>query len=172
MELIRNTIVGKLHKYLNMGVVPQDSNNDKPPYPYLAYKFIVPYNQARGQGNYSTDVVPSLDDRFEYDIEETLVTQPTMTLSISAYSKGEGDDYMTSYNAAKKAMGWFEHTGYQDLQDINVVVVSVQGFGDRSTLIVDDYEVRIGFDVILRFTDVVSRRLETIEKLNINTDIK
>lgn len=172
MELIRNTIVAKLHEYLNMPVVPQDRVNSKPLYPYLAYKFIVPYAQARGQGNYSTDVVPSLDERFEYDIEETLVTQPTMTLSISAYSKGKADDYMVAYSTAKKAIDWFRLVGYQDLQDINVVVVDTLAFGDRATLIVDKTEERIGFDVILRFTDVIKRNYETIEEVNIKREIE
>lgn len=172
MKLIRNTIVGKLHKYLNVPVVPQDRPNPKPLYPYIAYKFIVPYAQARGQGNYSSELVSSLDDGFEYDFEETLTTQPTTTLSISAYSKGAIDDYIEAYDLAKKAMNWFNLVGYQDLQDINVVVVDTLAFGDRATLLVDNYEERIGFDVILRFTDTVKRRIETIEEWDIDIEIE
>ena len=36
-----------------------------------------------------------------------------------------------------------------------MVVVNIEAFGDRAVLIVDDYEARVGFDVILRTTDTI-----------------
>jgi len=136
----------------------------------MTYKFIVPYNHFGHQGNYSQNLVPSNDDRFEYDVEETLELQPQMTLSLNAYCKGEQDNQMIAYETAKKAMDWFKHVGYQDLSDLNVVVVNIEAFGDRTVLIVDDYEARVGFDVIMRTTDIIKRRFETIETWDI--DIK
>ena len=155
---------------MELPIVPQDQIQNKPTYPYMAYKFIVPYNQFNHQGNYSQNLVSSNDDRFEYDVEETLELQPQMTLSLNAYCKGEQDSQMIAYEIAKKAMDWFKHVGYQDLLDMNVVVVNIEAFGDRTVLIVDDYEARVGFDVIMRTTDTIKRRIETIETWDI--DIK
>lgn len=155
---------------MELPIVPQDQIQPKPTYPYMTYKFIVPYNQFNHQGNISQNLVPSNDDRFEYDVEEVLGLQPQMTLSFNAYCKGEPDSQMIAYEVAKKAMDWFKHVGYQDLSDLNVVVVNIEAFGDRTVLIVDDYEARVGFDVILRTTDTIKRRFETIETWDI--DIK
>lgn len=157
---------------MELPIVPQDQTQNKPTYPYMAYKFIVPYNQFNHQGNYSQNLVPSTDDRFEYDVEETLELQPQMTLSLNAYCKGEQDSQMIAYETAKKAMDWFKHVGYQDLLDMNVVVVNIEAFGDRTVLIVDDYEARVGLDVILRTTDTIKRRLETIETWDYSLDIE
>ena len=167
---LRNQIIYKLYQYMELPIVPQDQIQSKPAYPYMTYKFIVPYNQFNHQGDILQNLVPSTDDRFEYDIEETLKLQVQMTISLNVYCKGEPDSQMVAYEIAKKAMGWFKHVGYQDLSDLNVVVVNIEAFGDRTVLIVDDYEARVGFDVILRTTDTIKRRIETIETWDI--DIK
>lgn len=169
---LRNKIIYNLYQYIGLPIVPQDQSANKPTYPYMTYKFIVPYNQFRHQGNYSEELVPSNDDRFEYDFEETLETQPQMTLSLNAYCKGETDNQMIAYETAKKAMDWFKHVGYQDLQDLNVVTVNIEAFGDRTTLIADEFEARVGFDVILRTTDTIKRRFETIETWKAETIIE
>src|SRR5690554_2659792 len=165
---LRNQIIHKLHQYMELPIVPQDQTEPKPAYPYMTYKFIVPYNHFGHQGNYSRKLIPSNDERFEYDIEETLETQAQMTLSLNAYCKGESDSQMVAYEIARKAMGWFKHVGYQDLLDLNITVVNIEAFGDRTVLIVDDYEARAGFDVILRTTDTIKRRIETIETWDMN----
>ena len=165
---LRNQIIYKLYQYMELPIVPQDQIQPKPAYPYMTYKFIVPYNQFNHQGDISQNLVPSTDDRFEYDIEETLELQVQMTISLNVYCKGEPDSQMVAYEITKKAMGWFKHVGSQDLSDLNVVVVNIEAFGDRTVLIVDDYEARAGFDVILRTTDTIKRRIETIETWDIN----
>ncbi len=165
---IRNAIVKGLYEYLGLIPIPIEDLQKKESYPYMTYNFISPYTQFRGQGNYSIDFAPSDDERFEYDVEETLELQPQATISINAYSK----DKLEAQELAKKAMDWFKHIGYQYLYDNNIVVVNIEAFGDRSILIVDYYEFRIGFDVIIRFTDVIKRRFETIENWDINTIIE
>lgn len=165
---IRNTIIKGLYEYLGLIPIPIEDVQPKEPYPYITYNFINPYTQQRGQGNYSIDFVPSTDERFELDVEETLEVQPQATISINAYSK----DKLEAQELAKKAMGWFKHAGWQYLYDNNIVVVSIEAFGDRSILIVDHYEYRVGMDIIIRFSDTITRRFETIETYNINTVIE
>jgi len=165
---IRNAIVKGLYEYLGLIPIPIEDVQGKEPYPYITYNFISPYTQFRGQGNYQRDLVPSNDERFELDVEETLELQPQATVSINTYSK----DKLEAQELAKKAMDWFKHVGWQYLYDNNIVVVSIEAFGDRTIHIVDYYENRIGFDVIIRFTDEIKRRIETIEIYDINTVIE
>lgn len=163
MQEIIYFIAGKLYDYTGYLAVPTESENTKPKYPYLSYKVTTPYNPPNNQGNYSKKLVESLDNRFEYDIEETVELQPTFTISINAYS----DDMFECQELIKKAHDWFKHVGYYDLLEKNVVVVDVQAFTDRTLLIVDHYESRYGFDVKLRTIDTIKRRVETIEKYSI-----
>lgn len=167
---LRNQIIYKLYQYMGIPVVPQDQIQPKPAYPYMTYKFIVPYSHLGHQGNISHKLIPSNDERFIYDVEESLEVQPQMTLSLNAYCKGEQDSQMIAYETAKKAMDWFKHAGYQDLLDMNVVVVDIKAFGDRTVFIVDDYEARVGFDVIMRTTDTIKRRFETMETIDIDIE--
>lgn len=168
LQAIRNKVVELLHDYTKVPVVMLDQIPDKPGYPFISYKFIVAYNTGGQRGIEETNFIPSSDARFEYDTEETLHLQPQMTLSITAYS----DNELESSDLAQKAHDWFKHAGYYDLADANVTVVSTEAFGNRNTLIVDDYERRTGFDAILRTTDKVKRKIETIETLNISKNYK
>lgn len=160
LKLIRDGIVGKLMDYVGVPVVMLEQVAKKPKYPYIGYKFTVPYNPDRTQGIIETDLVPSLDPKYEHDVEETVIFQPQMTISITVYAK----DSLEAQELAKKAHDWFKHAGYYELDALNVVTVSTAAFGDRTTLIVDDYERRVGFDVILRTVDKIKRRVETIEE--------
>lgn len=163
LEALRDDIIFNLHEYLEASVVMLEQIPKKPSYPFIAYKFIVPYNISGQRGILATNLVDGLGDRFEKDYEETIHFQPQITLSITAYSLDE----LESSELAQKAHDYFKHAGYYDLQRMNTVVVSTAAFGNRNTLIVDDYERRTGFDVILRTTDKITRRLETIEEYNI-----
>lgn len=162
----RKAILEGLQDDLGITAVPQDVANNRPPYPYVTYKFIVPYIQQEGTGNLSTTLENSTDDRFEYDIVETLDLQPTSTLSINAYAK----DHDTAYSTMKRILDWFRHSGYTHLSSNNITVVDVEAVGDRTILITDDYRIRYGFDVILRFADRIELRNETIEDYNIDTE--
>lgn len=172
MIKIRNGVVYGLHKHLGITPVPQDQVPKKPSYPYMTYKFITPYIPPRGTGNLTINLEPSKDSRFDKDVVERLVQQPTMTLSIDAYSKGTNDDHASAYNLMKEARDWFRHSGHLYLDSKNIVVVRVEAVGDRTAQIIDDYEVRYGFDVTLRFTEEMVLRYETIERYGYGLDIK
>lgn len=161
LETIRNEIVLSLYNYLNVPVIPLNTAVSKPGYPFIGYKFIVPYNTS-GQGTV-TKLEAVSGDEAGY-INEVAYQQPQMTLSITAYSLNE----LESSVLAQKAHDFFKHVGYYDLERVNCAVVSSHGFGSRDTLIEDDYERRVGFDVIIRTADRVTRKLETIEQYNID----
>lgn len=157
IQEIINLIALELYNYTGSLAVPSESIGPKPNYPYLAYKVTTPYIPPNNQGNYSIEEVGGV-------ITETVTLQPTFTISINAYS----DDGIECQELIKKAYEWFRHVGYQSLSDINVVVVNVRAFGDRTLLIVDNYEVRIGMDITLRTVDTISRQIDTIETWAMN----
>ena len=168
IKRIRNAIVKGLYKHLGMIPIPLEDLQKKEEYPYLTYNFINPYTQFRGQGNEYRELVPSTDERFEFDVEETLKLEPQATISINAYSR----EKLEAQETAKRAMDWFLYEGYQYLADNNIVVVNVEASGDRTVQIIDFYEHRVGFDVIIRFADELKRRYETIETVKVETEIK
>lgn len=167
IKKIRNAIVKGLYKHLGMIPIPLEDLQPKEKYPYLTYNFINPYTQFRGQGNEYRGPVPSKDERFEFDIEETLKLEPQATISINAYSKDKSE----AQELSKRAMDWFQYEGYQYLSDNNIVVVNTEAMGDRTVQIIDFYEHRVGFDVIIRFADEIKRRYETIEAIKVETRI-
>jgi len=168
IKAIRNGIVTELNNFLEVPVVTLEQNKPKPKYPFLTYKITTPYVKGFGMEVQTSKLIPSQNTNFEYDIEETIVDQPTFTISFTAYSK----DSLESQELALKACNWFNHIGYYTLKNLDVVLVSIEAIGSRDTLIVDDYERRNGFDVILRTTHIVSRRVETIEDYSMEGEIK
>lgn len=179
---IRNGIVSGLYQHLQLPVVPTDTSQPKPPYPFVSYKFSTLYRPDASvlirspvenvEPEEPTEPVEPTEPEepeepeepfFEYDIQYTLKEQPQMVLSISTYSLDEAE----AHDKALEAQAWFKLIGYHDLKGMNLVVVGVTTLQDRSILIVDNFEKRIGFDVILRTSIETKARVETIEKLSI-----
>ena len=90
------------------------------------------------------------------------------SLRLTIYS----NEWVKALELALNIKNWFKHIGYQYLDDNNLVCVDVLAMGDRTTLIVDEYEGRYGLDVVIRFSDRIKRRYETIEEFNVNTEIE
>lgn len=104
---IRNTIVTGLYNDLGVIVVPTDTNAPKQTYPFLSYKFTTLFKPDVKVLTYET--VPSIDERFDYDIEYTLAQQPQMIMSLSSYSLDDGE----AAELANRARKWFQLQGYR-----------------------------------------------------------
>lgn len=151
-EVIRNAIVSGLYQRLQVPVVPTDTSQPKPAYPFVSYKFTTLYRpDARVM---IRSPVPS-----EQEVEYTLREQPQMVISISTYSLDEAE----AYNLAIQVQDWFKLHGYRYLKDNSLIVVDTTALQDRSILLVDNFEKRIGFDVILRTVHEQKARVESIE---------
>ena len=162
---IRNIIVKGLHDYLLCDVVPTDTIDKRPSYPYLSYKF-TSLNIPQGSHNMIRDVVPSGTSDFEFNIEYTKEEQPKMVISVNSYS----NDEIESYEMALRARDWFEFYGYYYLKNNGIVVNSIGNVQDRTVLIVDDYEKRQGFDVTIRISISIKMAIETMENISIRRD--
>lgn len=165
-ETVTKMIVKRLHEILNLPVVPTDNVGKKPDYPYVSYKMITARSESGGE-IIESELVTSADPLFEFDIKETAITQPTFTLSFMAYAAAAFD----ASGLAQMALDTVNHSLYYELQDINAVVADIGVVGDRSIQIVDHYEHRYGFDVIIRITNEASRIIETMEEINITGGI-
>lgn len=154
---IRNGIVDGLNEHLQIPVVPTDTNQPKPPYPFVSYKFTTLYKSDASV--MTRQLVTSGDENFNQDIEYVLRDQPQMVLSINAYSLDEAE----AYDLALRVRAWFKLHGYRYLKELELIVVNVTALQDRSILIVDNYEKRIGFDVTLRTYSEDKARGEGIE---------
>ncbi len=160
---IRTAIVSGLSQYLGVPVVMLEQKHPKPPYPFVGYKFTSPFIPERGQPAETMQNVPSSDPNFEYDVEVTQKQQPTMVLSVTAYS----DDSDACHALALNAHSWFDLIGYEELRSSGIIVVRSGNIQNRDTLIVGDYERRQGFDVSLRVSGDLKLVLPTIEKVEI-----
>lgn len=156
-------IVKRLHELLNVPVVPSSNIGDKPEKPFLSYKITTARGPTNGQPIIESEVVASTNPLFEFDIKEIAIEQPTFTISFTAYHATEFD----AIGLAQMALDAVNHNLYYELEDINAVVVSIEGVGDRTIQIVDHYEYRYGFDAIIRITTETSRIIETMEEINI-----
>lgn len=156
-------IVKRLHELLNVPVVPTDNAGNKPAYPYLSYKVTTPRSKPNGSIT-ETELVASSDENFEFDIQETIIEQPTFTVSISAYD----ETFFSAMELAEEALKAVKTGLYYELKGVNAVVEDTSGVTDRTILIVDHYEHRYGFDVMIRYTDETTLITETIEEFTFN----
>lgn len=164
LRTIRNLIVSKLYTKLNIPVVPSEQTANRPLLPFLTYKFIVSNVKGLGSPVVERELVASADPLFEYDIKEISTDQPLFTISFCAYA----GDSMSSSELALAAKQFIECGLYYDLKDAGAVVVNFEAIGDRTVLIVDNYEYRYGFDVIMRSVETSERTVEGMENIILN----
>jgi len=162
MRKSKNVIVQGLNAYLNVSVVPTDTTDPKPPYPYVSYKII---SALEGDTFALVDeIVPSDNPNFQHDVKVTRKEQSHFTISINAYSLDEDE----ARNLAIETADWFKFHGYDFLKGHNLVVAKTGNIIDRTQQIVDDYERRYGFDVRIRAAREITKRVDTIESFTIN----
>ncbi len=163
---IRDDVINGLHGFMELIICEMEHIKKKPPYPFLAYKFIVPFNPQGGQPIETGSLVESKDPAWEHDYEYTRISHDTMTLSITTYSKNSDE----SHQLALKAHSWFSFYGYEYLAEKGIIVSRLMSVQPRDTLIINDYERRQGFDVVLRVVSELKRTVETIESVEIDIE--
>lgn len=145
-------IQNALDDYLSRPVILAEQNGPRPTYPYISIKEMISFIPASGHASITdADLID--------DIERTATTQPKMSLSLTAYGK----EFQDTSTLIQQAHNWFTFTGYQSLKDLGLVVAEVQAVMNRDSLIVEDYERKRGFDVILRFVHKQSKIVEEIK---------
>lgn len=159
---VTKLIVKRLHEILNVPVVPTDNVGAKPPYPFVSYKITTARTASDRQPIMVEELVKSTNPLFEFDVKETAIEQPSLTISFMAYAAAAFD----AGGLAQLVLDTVNHSLYYELKDANAVVASIEAVGDRTILIADAYEYRYGFDVVIRITTEASRIIETMEEFN------
>lgn len=154
--MLANSILEELEKSIPYTVIFADQAGPKPKHPYMALKVLV--------DNISNGHHPSiLTEDLGGNVEQSATTQPTMSLSITAY----GLSFDETNNLIQSAHDWFKFTGYRTLKRKGLVVASIESIMNRDSLIVDDYERRRGFDVMIRYVHVIKRETESIQSVDL-----
>lgn len=158
---IRNKIIEKMTDELGVPVIQSNQTEDRPRYPFVTYTIISSNTPEKGTGNYLQEVISSASTPFKNDIRETLELQPQFFISFTAYAEKDFE----AENTARKLYDLLKFQLYYFLRSIDVTVIEIKNFGNRSVLEVDEYERRCGFDVRFRTSHQIERTVETVEKI-------
>ena len=151
---IRDVLRAGIWQHMRVFFVDLENGDPRPPHPFISHKFITPYMEESG---------------YEINDEDTLIreSQLTMTLSLTVYATSKTE----ALNIAHQLRQWFQFYGYEYMVEHGLVVVTIEGLEDRTTFLETDYEHRVGFDVVLRTVDRVERKIDTIERVELNDEM-
>ena len=165
---LRNAIIRNLWVYLGCPVILDGQVQPEPEPPFGIYSVTTPYSSTGEMGNYS---VAGLGDG---TAAETRTELPSATFSFTFCSwNHEGPDGEPvsgedeAEDLAEKAAAYFLHTGYDDFLKLGVAVVDIGQVQPRTTLVIDEAVRRYGFDVRIRYTRQDTRRISTVETVQI-----
>lgn len=145
-------IIDMLSAYLSAPVILSNQAAPRPPYPYIGITETIQYSP--GSEIIENEPLPE-------DIKQVYISQPTFTLSVTAYGK----EFDETIDLAERAHAWFRFVGRDALKQDGFVVVNVGDITNRDSLLIDDYERRRGFDAQIRFTEHIERVIEEIKKV-------
>lgn len=145
-------------------IIRADQKGDLPSLPYSTYKII---DDRKGTGREDISYVPK-----ENALEETRVEERNTTISFNCY----GTTHDNSLALATQLRKWFVLGGLLYLEELNVAIVSISELQNRTTFLVDAYDEKWGFDVIMRYLDIDEREVDYFDKVEyeveISTDFK
>lgn len=161
---IRNQLVKLLWDYLGCPVILSDQVQPEALFPYGIYSITTPYAPNGELGDYT---MAPLED----GAVVTRMEMPSATFSFTFCSQnrtGENGEAISGADEAEelawKAIGYFQHVGYDDIAKLGITIVDVSQAQNRTTLIIDEAARRVGFDVRIRYTRQDTRKVSTIER--------
>lgn len=164
---IRNKLIALLWDYMGLPIILSDQVQPEAELPYGIYSITTSYTSTGELGDYRT--VPT-----EEGAEVARMEMPIATYSFTFCSQNRtGENGEPIYGAdeaeelASKAIGWFQHVGYDDISKLGITVVEVGPAQNRTTLVIDEAARRVGFDVRIRYTRVDTRKVSVIERTQI-----
>lgn len=164
----RNKLILVLHDHLKIPVIPSDEDEDIPPRPYVVYS-IIRDNGSNGQDSITHRVdketqfvSPSQPIETEVFYKE-YENQKEGTFSFTIHSESR-DQARTICNDLKE---YFERVGRIKIYDAGFAVIDVSAVQNRSVILGDHYERRVGMDIRLRYMDRSEYLEESIEEINI-----
>lgn len=152
MNLIRS-IRTQVEMDTGFTVIRADQKGKLPELPYTTYKVI---SDRKGVGR---------DDVQHIDGDNQLIEQRSQernaTISFNVY----GTSHYNAFEVAKQLRKWFEWRGSLFLDEMNVALVSVSSVDNRSVFLIDSYDEKFGFDVIIRYSEDDSMEIDYFDKV-------
>ena len=139
--------------FRELAAIPITETKRKPEYPFTTYQVL----------NYDTNY-RYFGSIKQSDTGQTYTRQPQMIISIDVYS----NDIIEALEKAQNAYDYFLFAGDGVLYAEDYSVAKIGDIEDRTSLIVDEYEYRYGFDVWVRTVKTIERKTEFIEEVIIN----
>lgn len=169
---VRNTIIAKLHGAVGKPIIPNTNTQNRPEYPFIDYSITSFIGDKSDGYHVFTDEPESNNDDFELGILSIDEPKPITNLINTAYYNHDiafsfnaySDDDTESYGLIKQSWDWFKHQGVQTLSYEKIAVVDVLDIQNRTILAVDEYEIRYGFDLIIRYAEPIERTDLIIER--------
>lgn len=152
MNLIK-AIRTQLATDLGLTIIRADQTGPIPALPYVTYKVI---GDRKGFGRESSNYLDSSNA-----LVETRNQTRNTTISFNVY----GTSHDNAYEVASQLRKWFEWRGSLFLEEINVAAVSVEEVGNRTTFLIDSYDEKWGFDVIIRYQESDSLEIDYFDQV-------
>jgi hypothetical protein len=147
---VRNALIPKIKTFCNVPIIEADGNGPKPDGSHATYKFTNAYGKDNGRAS-------------EVYSNNSMIRTESFKVTISFNAFDLDDD--VSRELAQKIYDWFEFYGSDDLTANNIAVVELTNINNRDAFVVENYERRNGFDVIIRVSRELTRISSEIESV-------
>ena len=134
-------------------IIRADQKGKLPALPYATYKLI---SDRKGVGHENVEHIDSENQLIEQRSQER-----NATISFNVY----GTSHDNAFEVAKQLRKWFEWRGSLFLEEINVALVDVTAVDNRSVFIINAYDEKYGFDVIIRYIDSDQYEIDYFDKV-------
>ena len=158
---VKNFAVSLLAKYLEIPIILSGQSELVPAPPYAYYKRITGFETETYLGIEINEIVDA------NTVDNMLWEQFVSTLSFTFVDETEDK----AFSLCQKARNWFMHTCYEELIIEGIVIKDISPANDRTVFQLTDPQWRWGFDVQIRYVDVIhneSKGLEIIIEEEIN----
>lgn len=151
---VRETIIPELTLFCGRPIIMADDVGEKPTGSHATYKITLPYGRGIGRPEEIPEPTPE-------GLQMKRIEEYRATFSFTAYSMDE----IESYELAQKIHDWFSFEGYNFLNQFGIAVAEQTDITNRDAFIVENYERRNGFDVILRIMRTRRQNVDWFDKV-------
>jgi hypothetical protein len=148
---VRDALIPKIKAFCNVPIIEADGNGPRPDGSHATYKFTTAFSKDNGRAT----------ELFE---DNQLIRQDSYKVTISISTYDLDDD--VSRDLAQQIYDWFEFYGSDDLRAVNIAVVELSNIVNRDAFVVENYERRNGFDVIIRVSRELTRAANDVERVD------
>ena len=159
IKQLKTAIIPPIKQFCKTLLIAGDQTGPRPNEPHATYKITTSYGKGVGQA----EEVEILEGE-TYKLRRT--ESYRTVISFTAYAMDED----ISVDLAQSIYDWFAFAGLDVLQSAGVSVIEQTDVTNRDAFIINGYERRNGFDVILRVPRVTDKEIEWIDTVNLDNN--